>query len=445
MSISSPPHGYSAARLVRDYTHQIELSGGERLVFNLLTGLAWQGPANEAVDAGTAVERDEGGAEASHALENLEAEFQDSPHPLSFQLIPTYGCNFSCAYCYEGSLTSKQKQWTPLEIAQVVSACTHLAAESGRELEKASFTVLGGEVIRSETFKGVETLVSALYDAGARRFEAITNGFELAEHAAAMKAMGIGRVQITVDGPRAIHDKRRPVRLVRESSFERILDGIEACLGLGVLVNLRVNIDQRNIPHLPDLFEVFDSRGWLDDPLFRGYLAPLERDYAGKMYFAPEDEMARMLVAQAEKNPLLLRFRWDIHGLDFLYAIRSGHRPRLKMRYCGATRSDYMLDARNGVYACWFGAGQDQFKLADISEVATHGKLPEKGRRKLNEWRSRGPTVMPHCSSCKWSLICGGGCAYKAAVKTGGLSSPNCAPFAGIFEAAGKTIYEHQR
>ncbi len=442
MQPSPHPHGYSPASFVRDYTHRVGLRDGEDLIFNLLTGLGWRGRTTEEALARAAVEQHHGDRLARPVLEHMEAEYRKLAHPVSFQLIPTYGCNFSCAYCYEGSLTTEQRQWTDADIAGVVTACERLVQQAGTPFAESRFTVLGGEVIREQTFAGVEKLVAALARAGARHFEAITNGFELAEHAPRLKDLGIDTVQVTVDGPQRIHDKRRPVRLLKTSSFERILEGVDRCLELGIHINLRINIDQRNIPHLGRLIASFDERGWLDHPRFHGYLAPLERDFSGKMHFVGEDEMARMLVEVAKQEPLLLRFRWALHGLDYLYALGRGVTPKVHMRYCGATSGDYMLDARNGVYACWFGAGQEEFKIAEITAVAAGAPLQAEGKRRLEQWRGRGITAIEPCGTCKWALVCGGGCTFKAVTKTGQVMSPNCAPFEGIYAAAGQLIYE---
>nr|MCH9682749.1 radical SAM protein [Deltaproteobacteria bacterium] len=234
MQTSSTPVGYTAAHVVRDYTHRIELSDGESLIFNLLTGLGWRGPSNDDQGAVTAVEARRGDEPASAVLEQMESDFSKSSRPVAFQLIPTYGCNFKCSYCYEGSLTSEQRQWDETDVANVVAACQRLVKESGCPFSEAKFTVLGGEVIRASTFAGVEALVKGLRDAGGQRFEAVTNGYELADHAERMQKLGITVVQVTVDGPQKIHDKRRPIRVFRGSSFERILEGVGRCLDLGI-------------------------------------------------------------------------------------------------------------------------------------------------------------------------------------------------------------------
>ena len=443
MQVDSTPVGYTQAHLVRDYTHHIELSEGQSLVFNLLTGIGWQGPRGRADRAAPAVEAQRGDEPAIGVLRQMEADFSGMSHPVSFQLIPTYGCNFKCAYCYEGSLTSEQRQWDDDDLDNVLAACQRLAGESGSTLAESKFTVLGGEIIRASTFAGIEKLVRRLRDAGGTMFEAVTNGYELAEHAERMRDLGITHVQVTIDGPQKMHDKRRPLRVLKgASSFERILEGTERCLALGMRINLRINIDQRNIPSLPDLVATFGDRGWLENPRFLAYLAPLERDYSGKMRFVSEDEMARMLAELVAEEPRLLSLRWAFHGLEFLYALRSGTQPQVAMRYCGATRGDYTLDARNGVYPCWFGAGQEEFKVAEISELAAGKPLDQAGQERLSQWRARGVTSMEPCSSCKWALVCGGGCAYKSKVKTGSMMSPNCAPFEAVYRTVGRLVYE---
>nr|MCH9680501.1 SPASM domain-containing protein [Deltaproteobacteria bacterium] len=198
----------------------------------------------------------------------------------------------------------------------------------------------------------------------------------------------------------------------------------------------------RNIRSLKALVATFDEQGWLDHPQFHGYLAPLERDFSGKTRFVTEDEMARMLAEETAREPRLLRLHWGLHGLKFLYALRSGERPQPVLRYCGATTGDYTLDARNGVYACWFGAGQGDFKVAEIADIAAGKPLPTLGQQRLARWRSRGVAAMDHCGTCKWALVCGGGCAFKAQAKTADMMNANCAPFESIYAAVGRVIYE---
>ncbi|MCR9161123.1 MAG: SPASM domain-containing protein [Nannocystaceae bacterium] len=207
-------------------------------------------------------------------------------------------------------------------------------------------------------------------------------------------------------------------------------------------VYLRINIDQRNIRALRDLSRDFERRGWFENPRFHPYLAPLERDFSGKMRFAAEHEMAQMVAEAADEEPLIHRFYWGFHGLSFLYALRAGRAPEPVMRYCGATTGDYVLDARGHVHACWFGAGQDAFELGDISQVAAGLPFDARGRKRVARWRSRGVTRVEPCSTCKWALVCGGGCAFKSRAKTGDMMQPNCAPFTEIFDAVGKAVLE---
>lgn len=445
MTTATTPFGYSPAHTVSDYTHSISLDGDRTLLFNLLTGLGWEGAVKHRDRAISIVEKGRGTENATDELDRLEENFRSSRRAISFQLIPTYGCNFKCAYCYEGSLTSEQRQWDDQDIQNVVATCKRLAERAGQKLSDCKFTVLGGEVIRESTFAGVRTLVAELRKKGARRFEAITNGYELADHAEQMAEIGITRLQVTIDGPQKMHDKRRPIRVFRGSSFDRITDGVTKCLELGMFVALRINIDQRNIPTLPKLVAHFDEHGWLNHPCFYPYLAALESDYSGKMHFVPESEMAEMVVEAAKIEPRLLLVKWAFHGLDFIYALRAGTQPTPIMRYCGATTQDFTLDARDGVYPCWFGAGQDEFKVGTISDIAAGKPLTPSGAKRLESWRSRGVRNVNHCATCKWALVCGGGCTFKAKTKTDDMMQPNCAPFASIYEIAGSVIYETPR
>jgi len=51
----------------------------------------------------------------------------------------------------------------------------------------------------------------------------------------------------------------------------------------------------------------------------------------------------------------------------------------------------------------------------------------------LNSWRNRTISQIEECRSCKYALLCGGGCAQQALEQTGSIYSSCCDYFEEIF------------
>lgn len=433
--------GRVPAELVGDYSHEIEL-GEDSFVVNLLTGRSWRGAKADAPLALNAVAEFKAGEPASQFLadyQSQESAYFNSTR-VSFVLIPTYSCNFSCSYCYEGKKTRETDTWTEADVAGVVEACSVLARREQSKMEAADFTFLGGEPLQPSVIGQIKLLIGSLRDAGAGCFSVVTNGWHLAETASDLASLGLSEVMVTLDGPPEVNNRRRVIKLANGSPFDRAMAGIAESLNCGLAVTVRVNIDQRNIPSLPSLAQIFSDAGFFDRPNFGSYLYPLSHDTHGGLY-ASEAEVARMLHETATEHPEIARFRWDLHGLSFLYAASVGARANPKLRYCGATAKQYVLDVHGGLYSCWFGAGHSDFSLGQINSA--DGKVDLNSKR-LDDFRARSPLSMPECQSCKWALICGGGCTYKAVSRTGAVHSPNCAPFTEIFNLCGPHVVSAQ-
>jgi uncharacterized protein len=93
----------------------------------------------------------------------------------------------------------------------------------------------------------------------------VTNGYDVEGFSAASFAGGVREVQVTLDGPPEIHDRRRVLHNGL-GTFARVAAGIDALLAAQIPVNLRVVVDRENLPALPALARLAAERGWLDHP-----------------------------------------------------------------------------------------------------------------------------------------------------------------------------------
>lgn len=143
--------------------------------------------------------------------------------------------------------------------------CTEVSEFVLRNSEKASHVDLiwyGGEPLCAEA--EIRQISASLLkdDAFSEKYSAqmVTNGFLLTKELVdTLVAAHINMVQITVDGPDYIHDKKRKLRNGK-GTFQTILGNIINC-NEKIDISLKINVDKINKPYLLELLDVLASKG----------------------------------------------------------------------------------------------------------------------------------------------------------------------------------------
>lgn len=132
-------------------------------------------------------------------------------------------CNFRCFYCLphgEPPSAPKEQMLTYEEIVRAVKVFVALGIEKVR--------LTGGEPMLR---RDIETLVSQLARVpGLRDLALTTNGFNLAERAAGLRAAGLARVTISLDSLR----RDSFVRMTGVDMLGRVLEGLRAAERVGL-------------------------------------------------------------------------------------------------------------------------------------------------------------------------------------------------------------------
>lgn len=185
-------------------------------------------------------------------------------------LVLTYGCNLACPYCYQKDIHSADVA-TPWVVDRMVE--TGLGSR---------YILWGGEPLMKENHRVVEHALR--YAKGV-----VTNGKDLEHFVPYM--WRVENVQVTLDGPREVHNERR-------GAFDRIVDGVDAALKAGISVTARTNVDHENVSSLPWLAQFYYQRGWLKHK-FEAYISftngvPVEIDLGdhplAHVFQIPEEE-----------------------------------------------------------------------------------------------------------------------------------------------------------
>jgi uncharacterized protein len=334
-----------------------------------------------------------------------------SDRTLSLTIAPTLACNFSCDYCYESRsslIMSDETQQALLDFAD-----KHL----GR-ISNLLISWFGGEPTLCLSI--IEKLQSGLQDLAEKHnvkilpSSIITNGYLLnKEMAERLSRIGINDVQITIDGPPHIHDRRRKLP-GGKGTFGRIIDNLaETCdiLNFGI----RINIDRSNIEAAYQVIEILRDRDIL--PRVRVYFAQVQssgeacadirdRCFGEEEFSHSQIDLYKQLI---EKG---------IYHVD--YPEVSGG------VICGAVSNrSFVISPTGHIFKCWEEISIDPEKsVGDI--VST--EISDQQKANLEKFQTWNPLKLTECRECDILPVCMGGCPIRGINDNDGQKG-NCSPW----------------
>lgn len=326
-----------------------------------------------------------------------------------FTWVITYNCNFRCPYCFENRALKDGTQkfvLTKDEVDDIYAAINKI--QPHEELRSKVMTLYGGEPLLTEN----KDIVSYIVTEGKKRgykFKAITNGYDLDSYLDLLSPESIYKLQITIDGPKDIHNQRR-IHYLYHNTFDKIVYNIELALKRGIEVIVRMNTDSYNINKLAELKHVFSTLGFDKYPNFSIYTAVL-RDYdaISSSEYKDLDFISASSYINQHKQYKTLDLCYD-------YGISKHLQQAMLERKCITFRSAFCLAQINGyvfapkgkIYPCWEVIGNDKNLIGTYSHKGLIWNTPV-----LEKWRGVDITKRKSCSQCKYALLCGGGCPAK--------------------------------
>jgi uncharacterized protein len=428
-TIVSPIPGSEKLLLVQPLTGQVALLEGEeaRVVGQLGVGEEVPDtlPLAELRRGGFAVESE---AEEQALAAEAYATYLEELDKTETQLVvvPTLGCNLACVYCYQEPFAPAASGLiSPETIAALFAYIDRFHLD---ETPRPYLTLFGGEPLidAAANHDRNERIVAA---AEARQISVavVTNGYAIAAYLPLLSRPSIREVQVTLDGPPAVHDRRRPLQ-GGGGTFDRIARGIDALLAASVPVNLRVVVDRENLAALPALATEAEGRGWLGRPE-SAFKTQIGRNYElfgcasrqSREQLYDRLELWSSYVALAEAHPVLRRFHQPrLFGMRHL--AETGELPGANFDGCPATKKEWAFAPDGGVYGCTATVGHARHRLG------TFAPTPSRDEEAIARWRERNVFSIPECRTCEVAPLCGGGCGAVACEKTGEIARPDCRP-----------------
>ncbi|HEU4427987.1 MAG TPA: quinohemoprotein amine dehydrogenase maturation protein [Myxococcota bacterium] len=321
------------------------------------------------------------------------------------------GCNLACGYCFKEDLTSVAKSEV-MDFATAQAAIEMLLRESpGRARYNVVF--FGGEPLTQMPL--LERVVAwgeeRFAEAGARAdFSLTTNATLITPRIADwLNAHNVG-VAVSIDGPRAVHDRHRTTRSGRGSygavaSKVRLLRERYRARPLGARVTLA-----RGTTEVGEIFDHlsrelgFDEVGFApvtagDDARFN--LSEPELDAVFDGFRALGDELV-VAALRGEK----LGFSNLLQLLSDLYYGTSKSLP------CGAGYSLVAIDHQGGVNLCHRFTGSQLGTFGDVAHGLARPELSAFLERRLDK-------SGVDCATCRIRNLCSGGCYHESYARYG--------------------------
>jgi uncharacterized protein len=339
--------------------------------------------------------------------------------------VPNYSCNFACSYCYQDEYAPAKSELTK----DIIDAFfRHVQKDfAGR---RKYITVFGGEPLLGSP-KQAEIVTYLIEQANKAGIELcfVTNGYTLAEYVGILKQGRIREIQITLDGTAAVHNSRRFLK-GGAGTFDKIVNGIDACLANNLNVNLRMVIDKENINNLSELAQFAIDKGWTKSTFFKTQIG---RNYElHHCQSAPDKLFSRVslyesLYSLVKQHPYIVEFYKPAYSISKFLA-ENGSLPDPLFDSCPACKTEWAFDYTGHIYPCTATVGKADESLGTFyPEVTRNDGL-------INEWEKRDVTAIPDCKNCSLQLACGGGCGSVAKNTSGQICSTDCRPVKELLE-----------
>jgi len=315
---------------------------------------------------------------------------------MSLTIAPTLHCNLNCRYCYEAARP-------PVYMDDLTEKRLIRFVKGFPDLKRLFVTWYGGEALLA--FPRIESLTPKLRRlVGDYSAALITNGYLLDESKIRELArLAIVKVHMTIDGPAAVHNRRRP-HSQNKDSYARIMRNLDALMAHNASpgkkgkpqVIIRINVDKSNEDHYASTYKRLQSR-------YPGQQITIYPGFIKQGLAACNSTSEELLDRQMQAEFNLRQFKEN-------RIIGSGFFPSLCTQECMARHLDsFLIDPRGDLYKCWTDIG---VKDKSIGNIARRGQLND---ALLSRYLTGAdPFDEPQCQNCFHLPICEGRCPYYA-------------------------------
>lgn len=330
------------------------------------------------------------------AKEMIEAKYMDR---WGIVLVPNLGCNYRCTYCFEKNEGYPERTMTKEQVDSIFEII------KDKLYPGENLTLYGGEPLDNKNRELIEYIVKKGNELD-NTFFAVTNGHDLDHYMDMLGSEKISGVQITLDGPREIHNCRR-IPLDKKSSYDKILSNVMTAIKhTDVQVRLRVNLDKRNLPYMVELLDELNEKEIFDSP----NVSIVANAVVGEdNVLVTHTDICELEKAVEKEYPVFegaFTCYSKICRNQILPALTFGEPVARNATPCGAYGTTKVFAPDGNIYSCWSTLGYPEHV---IGKYDNNGKIIW-NKKVLNSWKRRTVVYDKKCYSCKYVFLCSGGC-----------------------------------
>ncbi len=328
---------------------------------------------------------------------------------LSVTILPTMACNCRCFYCFEPGASQWASRKMSAGTQEKIIRWIQQEVER-RRIVKVVVTWYGGEpLLCLDIILSMQQAITDICSGKKIPYisNMVSNGILLTKEVAdQLLAVGIDRVQITLDGIGETHNARRRHLKHPEANFATLIDNIRQT-DERLRITIRLNVDAGNI------HSVYDTVRYLETERIWPYQKNITAIYLGYL----DNGIGSGKINVLERKDFLSfqeQFRiWMVHEYNRL---QSGQSAKLKFEYpktfrpesCGYTTNPHawVIDAQGKCYRCWEAVGDESLAIETIENLLEQ-------EQQISCW-----TVSPsdreswECFDCQYLPICGTKCPF---------------------------------
>ncbi len=293
-----------------------------------------------------------------------------------YTVLPTFGCNARCVYCYEEGV--KQAAMTPETAEQVIRFILDT-----REGDKVKLAWFGGEPLLGVEI--IDCICEGLREAGLEYTSSMTSNGSLITPEIVQKMAGewkLRSIQISMDGAERDYISRKRY-CAGGGHYHRVMEAVSRMSAAGVAVTIRCNVDEENWERIPQ---------YLDD-----LKAGVARKEKVDVYFCPLNavRLGEEDVPMWEKIRDARRY---IEEAGFRAASFLSLSLRFRTNHCMADGGCVIITPDGSLYPCEHCPPGSRF--GDI----WHGVTDEAARREF----CRVDRIREKCRTCPFLPDCTG-------------------------------------
>lgn len=334
--------------------------------------------------------------------------------PFIFSICPTLKCNLQCVYCFEQDVSKRKESLTNDMVESIFSVIKQKTLHTNKS---AIIELYGGEPLLEDNYEINSKIFESVVKNNYNGINIITNGVNLDKYEKLItKYPGVVKnIQITIDGPEEIHDKRRCSK-DGNHYFKKIINNIKSTLDLGILITVRINVDKNNIDYISNLMDFFEDKFVFYDN-FKCYLTQVTSNNSEFKECISEFDLVKLIEEISHNRPFILNE--GPHLLKYIQSILNNETIKILPRFnnCEATCGTYMAFCPDGkIYPCSETVGIDKFAIGKYYPSV------ELNEYELKKWTNNSVISRKSCKECTISLLCGGGCSLNNFYNTNNLS-----------------------